>query len=153
MNTWEDILKQLLNWPFLLFLFSFFFLIRYHKIIDSILSRLTNLKWGDKEIIISEIREEFKKDLDPVRTELYEFEKRGSNLQQDTSQTSSREDPEVTITAALSGVYSDQWRSIERLAYILGTTEYDTLKIIKNYKNIEISEDSSGRTIARIPSG
>lgn len=150
---WQEIIIQLLNWPFLFFLFLCIFIFCFYDQVKTLINRQITIKWGDKLINIRELPEELKKEIEPLRVELNELQQSETHNAGNTDETEDQLQKAADLMRkALSGKWKGNWRSLERLSFVGKITEANALALLMDMKDIQLSDDSAGRKLARLKS-
>ena len=111
-----------------------------------------------RHIKLRELSDGIDKELDPIREEIAQLREELENakvLAGPASEVAERAlDTELVHNATdrmMEGLRSHKyrWRSVERLAYLAGTTEGQALEMLRNNPNVVLSVGKSGRQIAR----
>jgi predicted nuclease with TOPRIM domain len=162
-----EIVLKLLDWPFLLFVFLFLFVLLFRRQLEGVLGRGDiTISWGEgRSIRLRELSESLDEELDPIRDEVEALKKAVDSLQSKVQMPQSErlepklektadQEKEVALRRMKEALTSGKWRwrSIDRLAVIGGVSESEAMDILRNDPDVIFSIGKSGRTIARLKS-
>jgi hypothetical protein len=161
--------SKLLEWPFLTFILIVGFVLVFFGSIEKLIARgeLT-IAWSkDHSIKVRDLAGALDEELDPIRDDIELLkttldsllDKRKADphsIQTELSPESrSTDKTEISRTQRLRDALANpkyEWRSVERLAILMGVTEDDVIRLILSQDDIRLSRGKSGRQIVGLVS-
>jgi len=161
-ETLRKILLKLLDWPFLFTILLVGFAWRFRAEVRALLSRGDiRIAWGEgRSIELRELSESLDKDLQPIQDELDGLRQEVESLraalgarQTDLMSFSVPAEEGLDAAERMRNALADEsyrWRSLSRLAQIVGLTEEETLIELRKDPQVVLGADKQGRRIARL---
>jgi hypothetical protein len=156
--------SKLLEWPFLAFILVIAFVLVFFNPLEELLARgeLT-IAWSkDHSIKIRDLSGALDEELDPIRDDIELLKSRLDHLlprrnidvnavvAEEASGSTRADENEQTRIQRLRDALANpkyEWRSVERLAILIGTTEEEVVKLVLSQGDIRLGRGKSGRQI------
>ena len=161
--THKELLGQLLDWPFLMFMLIIFTAFTFRKELRALLGRGDiTLSWGEgRSIRLHDISEHLDQEMDQIRDELDILKQTVHRLHANAPDFIAEQHPAkdlsveeraqalVTMKDALRhGNW--RWRTVERLAIISGVTDKEALTVLRGDAEIDLGLDKKSNDIAKL---
>ena len=158
-NAWLQIGLKLLDWPFLLSVILFFFIVFFREQLRTLLNRKEILlKWGERSIQLRDLEDTIAQEIDPLRDEVEELKKTPpDSIPKKTTgaQFVNSEEPPIDALKRMKDALKlpeYKWRTLSRLAAIACISELEAKVLLHSDPEVVFSIGKSGHSIAKLKS-
>lgn len=159
-TAWKDVIVAGFDSTVLIFLIFIIVLYIFRNQVSALLrSRNIEINWGDKNIKLNELSNNFDQEIDPLRDEIETLKNEISELQSKAGIAATTPATEVDREAEIQlikkrmykalGSPKFRWRSTSKLALFSRTTEEQIMELISADDSIQIGYDKHGNRLAK----
>jgi hypothetical protein len=168
--AWLQIVLKLLDWPFLIFVASIFFIWFFRRQLKVLLRRRNiEIKWGDKSILLQDLAKKIEQDIDSkfdsiqdaqeieiprkIDSDLLAKKPQGVQFANDASVQHADDlttDPLNRMKEELMSP-TFRWRTLSRLSRVAGISESEARSLLPSLK-VDFDVNKSGQTLVKLKS-